>query len=562
MTNKKAIYNRLISTWEKGLRGDYQYFAPILDKIGGALSEELSTSYQELNNFKASELRQLAGLLLPEKIWRPLPSDSILYGLPLKKNAKIRSSDLSIKIEQRGGNIVDFISPFDIPLNKIGIKYIGTIHFLYDVEKETIIGDEKEVMNEMFIGINTNNIEGIKEMLLHRNDPNGNLHNCIWRNDKNEVSVHDGINFSMKEGFEYLGAKYKHNFTSLKFQGSLTSSVFPTPLKNNLKLSLEMEKEELSWLRISLSKSLSKREIVAMDLRFNCFPIVNLKENTAIRKGHLKLPEQHENETVFYAIDPVDGEQFYELINPTGNYLPINEISLSKFLKKVEDIHLNKDDHDGSYMVWSGSLERFDKRTLQELLEYMDWLSVEERHLFDSRIPSLSKFITKEESGHRPFAYVVFKPTKDNAGNNPTIKYWTTQGADVNTEDAYHLTVKSPDLNKAELRTPILGGRNKPSDNQFIKEFRKHLLSRGKIYTKHDIKLHCETFVGDELKELIISDQFRVSELEHVGFERVIYVSVIVKSGWDLKKQLILQQEIDTLSCIILPIQIVLKYES
>ncbi|MCX6216963.1 type VI secretion system baseplate subunit TssF [Spirosoma sp.] len=292
--------------------------------------------------------------------------------------------------------------------------------------------------------------------------------------------------------------------------------------------------EKLVWVELRLRGDFPPAAIVKMDVRVNCFPIMNRR---------LRDEQQNLQQTinVFPLISP---EEF--LCIRRVFYTDGNDLYRSSPLRNADEMAEN------SFMWRPQGVGRFDVRDAREILHYVQQLLREESRAFSALgsgvfmeiIESLNRNVNElkvklEREASQGFKvgypYIFIKPRQPNSTVNVCIQFWSTNGAEGNGIRAgakinlYTETFGLTETN-IQLLTDTVGGRNKPDVAEKELILRQTLLTRHRLVTMEDIRAACQTFFGGRLVDstvhVTVQKGFAEGLIEGAGYVRCLDVVI------------------------------------
>ena len=301
-------------------------------------------------------------------------------------------------------------------------------------------------------------------------------------------------------------------------------------------------KRDVLWLELRLSRSFPAKAVATMEVRLNCFPVMN---------RYLNRQQQR--------------------LNPALNVFPLKSDAEFLFIRRVYDADskdlfrssplrdINELD-DNTFMWRPHDVGRFDERNARELLEHVQRLLLDEnrafralgtgwfvktldelnRNLEDLRQQVQSMPNEGFKAGH---PYVFIKPRKNDS--NIFMEFWSTNGKAGNfigsgtplTYNGGYDSIKS-DPATLFLVTTTVGGRDKPGIAEKEYHLRQTLLTRQRLVTVADIEAECKAYffgrLGGIPVDVTVEKAFAENLIEGAGYVRCLDVTIIPRSRTDL----------------------------
>lgn len=291
---------------------------------------------------------------------------------------------------------------------------------------------------------------------------------------------------------------------------------------------------KLLWLEIRFRRDVPKTELSKMDVRTNCFPVMNRRKNENYQRLQQSI-------NVYPLISP---EEF--LFMKRVYYADGSDLYRSSPIRNAEEMEHN------SFMYRAQGVGRFDVRDAREVLHYVQQLLREENRAFSALgtgafteiIDSLTKnlnelkvkldrdLVNNFKIGH---PYIFVKP-RDESDSNVYIEFWSTNGAGGNGIRAgskinLHDTAFGLDESSLLLLTDTVAGRDKPEITEKELILRRTLLTRNRLVTPQDVQAACQTFfhgrAGDQVIRVEVEKGFADGLIEGAGYVRCLDVWII-----------------------------------
>lgn len=295
--------------------------------------------------------------------------------------------------------------------------------------------------------------------------------------------------------------------------------------------------QKLLWIELRLRRDFPKEAIAKMDVRINCFPVMNRRVNENYQRLQQSI-------NVYPLISP---EEF--LFMKRVYYSDGSDLYRSSPLRSSEEMAEN------SFMYRAQGVGRFDVRDAREVLHYVQQLLREENRAFSAlgsgvfmeiiakltqNVKDLKNKLEREsvnsfKIGH---PYVFIRP-RDKMDSNVYIEFWSTNGTQANGIRAgarMNLHTESFGLNEASvlLLTDTVGGRDKPEVAEKELILRQTLLSRNRLVTQEDIRSACQNFfykrLNNQVVNVTVRKGFADGLVEGAGYVRCIDVLIIPRN--------------------------------
>lgn len=292
--------------------------------------------------------------------------------------------------------------------------------------------------------------------------------------------------------------------------------------------------QKLLWIELRLRHNFPKVALSKMDIRVNCFPVMNRRLN----ENYQRL-QQSVN------VYPLIAQEEFLFIKRVY-YSDGSDLYRSSPLRSSDEMAEN------SFMFRSQGVGRFDVRDAREVLHYVQQLLREENHAFSALgsgvfmeiIGNLSRNLNDLKSrleresadgfktGH---PYIFIKP-RNQMDSNVYIEFWSTNGARANGIRAgarMNLHTDTLGINESSilLLTDTIGGRDKPELTEKELILRQTLLTRNRLVTPEDIRAACQTFfhsrLGGQVVSVRVEKGFAEGLIEGAGYVRCLDVEII-----------------------------------
>ena len=585
---------------------DVSGFDPLINLLIGACAKELEHVSQEIQESSTRVLKHLVSLLTPDVLTGALPAHAIMHARSVEPISKIiPTNEFSMTWDsQEETKEISFSAINPMKIFNADIKYIiggnKIIQLKNSVHKEVIEESTSSSLpyNSIWLGVDLDRgIESLKGLSFFFDwnlEPNKQhyfymlpyTHWYIDGTQNIELKIKSGMPINLgqssaqnlKDEFnvnrkieEQVRLEYENQFITIEgvkhdtkedVEIDLKKLKYPFPQKIKEVFSAKEIKtlsEDLLWIRIDFPDTMPERAVQSVNCTLNCIPVINRKLNERFfsLKSNLNiLPLQ--NDDYFFI--------FERLNNDEGlNYQYVSSIDFDEF-------------NVGTYTLRRGGVKRFDNRNASETVSgLLDLLRDESAafsamglDVFSSDIQDLNHLIariqkkaTKGMKQNESIPYILVNP--NNRNDSVYAQYWTTTGAFSNMIPAGKSLILGSDASiqrdSIVLITTSKGGRNKLNAQQSIHQFKKALVSRGKIVTKEDVKSYCYAKSENQISGVEIKRGFMVDSRPMNGMIRTsdIWLTLsndkILPEEWSVIK-LELEKELNNLSTGNIPFRI------
>ncbi len=301
--------------------------------------------------------------------------------------------------------------------------------------------------------------------------------------------------------------------------------------------------DDLLWLELRLSREIPQSAIENMEIRLNCFPVMNRRLNEMVQRLQQTLN--------VYALRSVEEFLFIRQVYDAEGNVPYKQSPLR-----------NPDElADNSFMYRPHGVGRFDRRNAREIIHYVQQMLRDESKVFSALgsgvfsqiIDSLDKNVEElsqrmvdspEESFRVGFPYIFIKPRRKDI--NLFVEFWSTNGEGANDiapgtrlsqyegRGRYFMRNEKEDL---YLLTMTTGGGDKPTAADKERQLRRDLLTRSRLVTVEDIKAESREYFPGRLGcevDVDVQKGFAEGLIEGAGYVRCLNVTV-----WPLGRPLV-----------------------
>ncbi len=540
---KERMKTRSMELW--GIE-DHKFVDPIIELLLDVFSYELSKIHQEIKLSDAKLLERLAKILVDKNWSLPIPSHALLQARPLEEIEIVDAhTQLYFQKHTQEGIIDVFFTP--IKKHKLIDARVSCKVFdeklVLDTDTDFFISSKREHRIEeqtIWIGIDIADsiLETLEELPVSVLLRDSNLTPYlkvlkVCDIEHNEVA----IKFDQEE----IISRPEHYYaTVMRFY---QDNLYTLNLKNSTKkkqtiiqkFGATFNNEELKdydkalfWLAFKFPVPFTKEELDKVAINLNTFPIVNRKKEYRQHqiKRNGKIVSLHANESEYF----------------------LNIESLKDNLGNEYASALENDISDlaGSYSLYFGDIEQFDKRNAKAVLNQVIQTVREEGSSFsavgydllNAYLEDLNKklneleqkvnFRYKNVSESSDKLYLLTIPHQES--ETYECDYWTTTGTFANTIKSgticsqYQTGILQADSLK--LLTDTVGGNIKTGKKEKINSLRYGLISKDRIVSNEDIKAFIKKNIGETISKITISSGVAISHKRKQGLIRTIHIEI------------------------------------
>ncbi|GAB4002280.1 hypothetical protein GCM10028807_60600 [Spirosoma daeguense] len=292
--------------------------------------------------------------------------------------------------------------------------------------------------------------------------------------------------------------------------------------------------EKLVWLELRLGRDFPPAALGRMEIRLNCFPIMNRHLNETIQRLQQSLN-----------VYPLLSAEEFLFIRRVYD-AETNDLFRSSPLRNAEELAEN------TFMWRPHGVGRFDSRNAREILLYVQQMLLEESRafsalgsgLFAQTIENLNKNVNEldhrlqnnQQQGFKVgHPYIFVRPRRQDT--NIHVEFWSTNGKQGNNIIAgTRLAVYDKrffmrdEKDELFLVTTTAGGRDKPSILDKEQQLRQALLTRQRLVTLEDIRAECKAYFFGRLGEIpvdvTVEKNFAEGLIEGAGYVRCLDVII------------------------------------
>lgn len=580
-------------------------FDPLVYMLLGACASEFENVSKQIHDTSNRVLKRLTELLTPDVLTNAQPAHAILHSRSLEPISLIGAKNEFYHTHTQQEETKDiYFSPIHTTtIFNADIKYLAHNNQIVPIEDIihtkkgfTAITGKKIAPTHLWIGLEIDQgIDTLENMAFHFDwslDAEKKSHLYLlpytkWFVNEQELAITTGLNYHdsidnnllsevndlNRKVEDYIRREYHHHFITLKGFKEATideqieqeDRVIELGLPDVIK-SVFSEKdlkeigEDLLWIRIEFPEAMPPSAIQQTQCLLNCFPVVNrrLYERSFSLRSKLNILPLESSDYFFL---------FKRLTNQDG--LPFKYVSSTDFDE------LNG----GTFTLRKGGIKRFDQRNASEMVSsLLDMLREESASfsalkldIFSSDIKDLNQIINRIHQKSRaaqkqvePTPYLMVNPKEK--GDTVYAEFWTTNGVFANKVVAGTKPVMDKevivDRNSIVFVTTTTGGRDSLQSEKLVGEYKKALMTRGRVVTKEDIKLFCKAKFNDNLARIEIKKGFEIDHRPNVGIIRTSQVVLEPVEGAYLAEEWTIQceeleRELNDASTGIIPIRVV-----
>jgi hypothetical protein len=548
-------------------------FDPLVSMIMGALSNELDTISDDINNTESRIVEKLIQLVTPEPITGPFPAHAILRADPVLPvfditpayqfylYKKFKSLSDSTKTEEKS----IFFSPAGTyKLIKGGVRFIASGNRIHEflpegykeIRAEAVRGSS--LPNTSFwLGIDLDeeveSLDGLRLFFELRSDHHSrslyqSLARGSWyindipvtpsqgygnepdrfRRDLESV-INQEIDITAKVT-RHVNEFYGDQFITLETgpvdpEKFISPDQYPKIIRETFRTEdLEPGPRNFFWLEIRHGQPYAGDIIDELHCSMNCFPVVNrqLNEFTISSRDNINIIPL-ETEDSFLDIKSVT--------NSSGKTYSMKSFTSLGEIQK------------GSYILRQGGIARFDSRNAREMINYLLELLRDESAAFSilgtdmisSNLRELNQGIARLEQRlqdsnivRENLSYLMLKAEPQD--DMVFVEFWSTKASQANKiKSGNKLAVyEGSDIKNGSvvLMTSTVGGRDKMETEDRLNAYRRTLLSRGRVVTPEDVKVLCYEHFGKNVDKVEIRKGLTTGDSVTEGFIRSVDVFI------------------------------------
>lgn len=557
-----------------------QQFDPVVRFMAGALASELERVYQHLNDTESRLQKRLAKVLLPEYFHLPQPAHALA-----KANASSdaliidESVAFEVDVEDTEKEEVAFtplfptrILPAEIKLivtenqvlaaaNRPKIRRRGAGSQMEEVRKIALGFEASEPITNwqgasLYFNLRGGNTEESEKALFFAAIPNskctfhGESLNAQKGLSQKELILEDYLNGNERLQ-SMVRARYEHHFLTFTDQEipevnpilpqDFLLQWFANSIPDEAQVSEIVSKVDpdlnkpMYWLEIQLAKPVEITQVAArLSIQLNVFPVANRRLNGNKQGEHHYL---RNNSIKWVPLKPK--EDFVSIRRVFEEQPPEYQTFLFKPFAEF------KEDRNPSYTLRHGGVGRWDDFNAWQRLAYVVGIlqdNYKQKELIQEAATSLSledvhhllgKKISKTAKDEKPTRDIyVLLHAGISAGIRVRVEYWTSQGTAAN-NIAAKTSLKCISKQKSSLESDTIqlisastDGHDPLNSTEQLNAMKNALLSRGRIVTREDVKVFCQSFLNDKLEEVKVVDGVGTDPRFDFGMTRLLEVQL------------------------------------
>ncbi|MEM1119167.1 MAG: hypothetical protein AAGJ18_01880 [Bacteroidota bacterium] len=554
-----------------------QKFDPIIRFMAGATASELERVYAHIYDTETRLQKRLAKVLLPEYFHLPQPAHALATATAASESIIIDETTAFIKQREEEENDEDIAFAPVLPTKILPatIKVIATETQVLDRKRRPNLRRNKKGEQEeakcLYVGIDTADmltnwqgaslffdLKGKKEQESERARFFAAIKNSQCQIGKHWCTITNGLPNRPLILEDYLNgnerlqslvlARYQRHFItftdqeiehpeaklpSIALQKWFSPVLAETAIDEQLAKLDDILRKPLIWLKVVFSRPMEIEELASrLVVRLNVFPVVNRKLNGQGRGEHHYL----QNNSIKWI--PLQPKEDFVSIRRVYEEKP-PEYPIFTF-KPFADF---KEERKPAYTLRHGGVGRWDDFNAWQRLAYVVNI-LQDNYKANELIEKAADALSLEDVHHLLGKKIATsaaeeKPTKDiyvllhsgvKTGLRVRVEYWTSQGAAANDVPANAtlrcISKQKSDLDKDSigLITACKGGRMPLNNTQQLDAMKSALLSRGRIVTREDVKIFCQSFLLDKLMKVEVQDGVGTDIRFDFGMTRLLEV--------------------------------------
>ncbi len=541
-------------------------FDPLILLLMEACAAELEKIGYDISASHGRLLDRLATLILPEAMLGPAPASAVMHAVPVEASAMIdpltRFNTIQpIKSATGIRNTDVFFSPAGhFLIHRASLAYMLVGNKLYSIgaggQRQLMAGADSPgntIVSDIWLAIEPEKgVENLRELSIFfdlRSHSEANTFYKSLHSAKGSVNGQDiglgsgyyqsaqfepdlqemlvtGDDFTKKIARQIAGiysSRFLYAGKDLPVQQSITTEV-PQEWRQRLPDAIirQVAAKPMIYLRISPGRGFHQDALDTISCTINAVPVINRRLNVQMYRTE-----------PWVNIVPVQVE---------GSFLDLHSVASTsgggyKFRISGDARHLEE----GEAIVRNTGVGKASGREVREMIGSLLEAIRDESAFFSdlsndaiqSRLKEISIILARLEDGVERSAdrresrqYILLRPKT--GGEQLTIHYWTTNGADANglrsgtpLTPFHHTLVPAKG---AYFITNTAGGKHSLTDTERKNMLKRQLLSKGKIVTADDVKLLCAQLFGNSLKTVEVKKGVQAGIAANQGFTRTIDV--------------------------------------
>lgn len=517
-------------------------FDPVISLLLSACASEIAKVSDRITESQNRITEKIVQLMIPETIFGPKPSNSIICVSPTE-NEKNITPDFSFSFKKKDTRRAKdvftevFFSPIqNFKIVNAQIEYLVSSNSFTKVssrkDAETLLHLNEKNIDEssLYIGVKTEiepkdlnlkNVSvyfelqdyGLTNVFFHH------LQNAKFYCNKKELKTRVGLsNIQEEEDFlkkcslktqriiDEIKNNYQRHYITIEDNFDTAESHFTEVdeiiQKNRLKI-----EGNIVWLKVKFPKIINSSFFDSLFCSLNSFPVINTK----ISNFSFQLKE-------FINIVPIRTDSLFLDVNRISNLNnQVYEPSNGNFSNTQK----------GVFSIKTDSISRLDKSKAKDKVNHLLEVLRDESAAFSNlnndflhtNLKELNQIISQLEnktssSPDEAYTtnYIEVNPFK--SGEILQVEYLTTNGEFANNIKSGSV-VKNYKTSGLQQKSSFLlvsshGGRDSLNMKERLQAYRRSLLSRDKIVTKEDIRLVCYEFFGDRIEKVEIKNSYTI----------------------------------------------------
>ncbi len=575
---RKRMKEHAAAIWQLRVR-DVESADPLVGLLMDACAFEFENTARSIEATRTRILDRLASTLCPDVIDLPRPAHAVFHARPddalldLPQTAQFFHRQLGRAGDERSVDL--FFSPVvQARLVNADVRYLLSEQGLYAMRGRDRVRLERNLQplfptdyQSVWVGIEVDSgLKSLAYLPLYVNWENesetvrssyyrklADTTRAQWFLNDQELPVHAGFRpvwpdddplARELDGLHQLEqsvlAEYTHCFVTLgdvpdRDVWDYDLRAYPDTYAFSEQQRQRYFSDDLLWLELRIGRELPQSAIENMEIRLNCFPVMNRRLNEMVQRLQQTLN--------VYALRSAEDFLFIRQVYDAEGNTPYKQSPLR-----------NPDEMaDNSFMYRPHGVGRFDRRNAREIIHYVQQMLRDESKAFSALgsgvfsqiIDSLDKNVEElsqrmidspEDSLRVGFPYIFIKPRHKDI--NMFVEFWSTNGRTANNIAAgtrlnqyegrgrYFMRDEKEDL---YLLTPTVGGDDKPTASDKERQLRRDLLTRSRLVTVEDIKAECREYFPNRLGcevDVDVQKGFAEGLIEGAGYVRCLNVTV------------------------------------